>query len=56
VTRRGLIFIFNPYTMGCYAEGGYCVDVPWKSINDLLGDVPEIRHLAGLEETKRPRK
>ena len=55
VTPEGLTFIFNPYTMGCYAEGGYWVDVPWKRISDLLADVPEIRHLAGMA-SKPPRK
>jgi hypothetical protein len=48
VTRAGLTFVFNPYTMGCYAEGVYRVDVPWKRISDLLADVPELRRLARL--------
>ena len=28
VGPRGLTIIFNPYTMGGYAEGGYWVEVP----------------------------
>jgi hypothetical protein len=48
IKPSGLTMIFNPYTVGCFAEGGYDVEIPWSKLSDLLGEIPEIRRLAGL--------
>lgn len=36
LSPSGIAFYFSPYHVGCYAEGVYCVRIPWASIQDCV--------------------
>jgi hypothetical protein len=45
VTRAGLLFTFDPYAVGSYAEGTYTVVIPWKEAGDFIPAASPIRRL-----------
>lgn len=42
----GLTVVFNPYAVGCFAEGGYFVEIPWRKVVDRLRENPEVHKSA----------
>jgi hypothetical protein len=36
INGKGLVFVFNPYEMGSFAEGTYSVNVPYSSIKEFI--------------------
>ena len=45
VTRAGLLFTFDPYAVGSYAEGVYTVLIPWKEAGEYVPATSAVRRL-----------
>jgi hypothetical protein len=49
INRGGLIFDFDHYVVGPYADGPYQVYVPWSEVQDQLRPDTPVAKLVGLK-------
>lgn len=56
LSPAGITFVFDPYEVGCYAEGSYHATVPWSKLSDILRpDSPARRWLSKPQTGSAPR-